>query len=74
VADSLACRYEKYGHQARNWMVKHGIMSKKENTWATKMATGWEKAPVTMLAQEKVAPTVWQQLGVQDPATAATNV
>eukprot|EP00961_Rhodomonas_salina_P184584 2492079-Rhodomonas_salina.1 len=67
-------RYKQYGHNARNWMVKHNLMSKAENAWATHMATGWEKAPVTMLAEQKAPPTVWQQLGVQDPSTAATNV
>lgn len=31
--------------------VKHHLMSKAADEWAKKMGTGWEKAPVEMLAQ-----------------------
>jgi hypothetical protein len=47
----LSQQYLEFGQKARDFYVKHGLMSKAADAWAKKMGTGWEKAPVQMLAQ-----------------------
>jgi len=47
----LSQQYLEFGQKARNWYVKHHLMSQAADDWAKKMGTGWEKAPVQMLAQ-----------------------
>jgi len=50
----LSQQYLDFGQKARSFYVKHGLMSKAADDWAKKMGTGWEKAPVEMLAQARV--------------------
>ena len=53
-------------------------MSKGESKWAKSLYTGGEKAPVTMLAEHQDQspdyPSVWTQLGAQDPSKAAQGL
>jgi len=53
--EMLSQQYLEFGQKARDFYVKHGLMSKAADAWAKKMGTGWEKAPVQMLAQVKSA-------------------
>lgn len=45
----LSTQYLGYGKQARTYFKKAGLMSKGENKWASKLSTGWEKAPVQVI-------------------------
>jgi len=47
----LSDQYKEFGHKARDFYVKHHLMSTAAAAWADKMGTGWEKAPTQMLAQ-----------------------
>jgi len=51
----LSQQYLDFGQKARDFYVKHGLMSPAADQWAKKMGTGWETAPVEMLAQEASA-------------------
>lgn len=53
-----------------------GLMTKGESKWASSMQTGAEKAPVQMLADKPAGyrPSVWTQIGAQDPAQNARQV
>ena len=44
--EMLSQQYLEFGQKARDFYVKHGLMSKAADQWAKKMGTGWEKAPV----------------------------
>ena len=46
----LSQQYLEFGQKARDFYVKHGLMSKAADAWAKKMGTGWEKAPVQVCA------------------------
>lgn len=48
----LSSQYLDYGRKARSEYMKHGLVSPAENKWADKLMSGWEKAPVTMLAEK----------------------
>ena len=54
--EQLSTQYLDFGKKARSFYLKHGLMTEKEAQWADKLATGWEKAPVTMLAQTAGGP------------------
>jgi len=49
--EELSSQYLDFGRKARSFYAKHGLMTPAEDKWADKLQSGWEKAPVTMLAQ-----------------------
>ena len=77
-ATMLDQEYNNYGQKARAFYQKVGLMSKAEAKWASSLQTGGEKAPVQMLAQhnrvEPPTPTVWSQIGTQNPSPKAQRV
>jgi uncharacterized protein (DUF302 family) len=77
-ATMLDQEYNNYGQKARTFYKKAGLMAKGESKWASSLQTGYEKAPIQMLAEHNAvhpaAPTVWRQIGVANPAPQAQQV